>query len=230
MLQLHTCGSDWPTAEAPELIANFNGMAVVLKPRGWEVDGKGSAPNDCELLSRYMQKLYPKAKFPLIHASDFDHGFIHRLDIPSSGLILTGTSFEGLYWIRLQLNVYLINREYYVVCQGLPLASLQHIDLPIDVRTHRLGSHHSLTSDQGGPAETWLRTTAHLQTTPSQDALAPVCIRIRTGRKHQIRTHLRSAGHPSAADGMYTVHSIYMARLAPAEVGYLRAGCPGHHV
>jgi len=105
-------------------------MAVVLKPRGWEVDGKGSAPNDGELLSSFVQSLYPQDQFPLVYDTDCDHGFIHRLDIPSSGLILMGTSFEGLYWIRWQLNVYLISREYFVMCQGLSSAGLQHLDSP----------------------------------------------------------------------------------------------------
>lgn len=198
----------WPEPGTPEVMADYLGMAVVLKPRGWEVDGKGSATNDCALLSQFMQSRYPKDCFPLLYLSEFDHGFIHRLDIPSSGLILTGTSFEGLYWIRWQLNVYYIAREYYVMCQGSASSDLQHIHLAIDVRTHKLGSHRSITCDHGGPAETWLCVASHLQTPFCKDAVTPVCIRIRTGRKHQIRTHLRSSGHPSVVDGMYGVLSL----------------------
>lgn len=98
--------------------------------------------------------------------------------------------------------------------------------LPIDVRTHKLGSHRSITGDQGGPAETWVSVTSHLHSAPTQDLVMSVCIRIRTGRKHQIRTHLKSAGHPSIADGMYTVSDVNMVHLAPFEVGYVHAGCP----
>jgi len=228
--------SPWPAAEEPELAAGLPGMAVVLKPRGWEVDGKGSAPNDCGLLSRFVQSHYPRDRFPLVHTSEFDHGFIHRLDIPSSGLILTGTSFEGLYWIRWQLNVYHIDREYYVLCHGPARADFRRIATPIDVRTHKLDSHRSVTSeDHGGPALTWVCVVSHMrlrrpgaapaeqQATPA----TPVCIRIRTGRKHQIRTHLRSSAHPSVADGMYTLFDVLVARLGAFEAGYLRAGCPG---
>mmetsp|Transcript_100112 Transcript_100112/g.223639 ORF Transcript_100112/g.223639 Transcript_100112/m.223639 type:complete len:194 (-) Transcript_100112:32-613(-) len=189
-------------------------MAVVLKPRGWEVDGKGSAPNDCGLLSQFVQSRYPSSICPLVYMPDFDHGFIHRLDIPSSGLILTGKSFEGLYWIRWQLNVYYIDREYFVNCQDLMRAELVRIDAPIDVRTHKLGSHRSTTSEHGGPALTWIHAAAHMSRPATAIALTPVSIRIRTGRKHQIRTHLRSCGHPSVTDGMYTMSEILLGRLA----------------
>eukprot|EP00747_Dinoflagellata_sp_TGD_P031013 gnl/TRDRNA2_/TRDRNA2_135015_c0_seq1.p1 gnl/TRDRNA2_/TRDRNA2_135015_c0~~gnl/TRDRNA2_/TRDRNA2_135015_c0_seq1.p1 ORF type:complete len:208 (+),score=25.33 gnl/TRDRNA2_/TRDRNA2_135015_c0_seq1:383-1006(+) len=202
----------------PQLISNFRGIYVVLKPRGWEVDGKASTANDCELLSCFVQKIFPQDRHPLVHASDFDHGFIHRLDIPSSGLILAGTTFEGFYWIRWQLNVYHIERDYFVVCQGSIPSELKVIDLPIDVRTHKQGSHRSLTCEEhGGPAKTWLCSTAHLWAPPTVDPGAPASqsvmtstvIRIRTGRKHQIRTHVRSSGHPSVADGMYSVFECY---------------------
>merc|ERR1719313_3175971 len=202
----------WPAAEKPTLMALHAGIAVVLKPRGWEVDGKGSAPNDCELLSRFVQSRFPEDRHPLLYSAEFDHGFIHRLDIPSSGLILTGTTFEGLYWIRWQLNVYHIDREYHVVSRDLADAGLREIATPIDVRTHKLGSHQSLCSEEtGGPALTSICVSSHLRVSSActvQEALTPVCIRIRTGRKHQIRTHLRHSGHPSVVDGMYTLRGV----------------------
>lgn len=197
----------WPQVTEPVLEAEYRGIAVILKPRGWEVDGKGSVPNDCELLSRFVQARYARSRHPVVYCAEFDHGFIHRLDIPSSGLILTGTSFEGLYWIRWQLNVYSISREYHVLCQGVVQAGLACIDDPIDVRTNKLGSHRSTTCERGGPALTWVCVASQVKTPPGGAATA-VGIRIRTGRKHQIRTHLRSSGHASAADGMYAALAV----------------------
>ena len=159
-------------------------------------------------LSHFVQSWYTKDSCPLLYLSEFDYGFIHRLDVPSSGLILTGTSFEGLYWIRYQLNVYQISREYYVMGHDLADTNLECIDFAIDVRSHRLDSHRSVTSHNGGPAETWVRVSAHMKFCRMQDFLTPFCIGIRTGRKHQIRTHLRSSAHPSVVDGMYGVLSV----------------------
>mmetsp|Transcript_75668 Transcript_75668/g.234175 ORF Transcript_75668/g.234175 Transcript_75668/m.234175 type:complete len:237 (+) Transcript_75668:452-1162(+) len=198
----------WPSAGQPALVADHPGMAVVLKPRGWEVDGKGTVPNDCELLSRFVQTVYSRESHPLVYCQEFDHGFIHRLDIPSSGLILTGTSFEGLYWIRWQLSLYSISREYFVLCQGAARPGLACIDDPIDVRSHKLGSHRSVTSERGGPALTWVRVACQADPPGGSPTVSAVGVRIRTGRKHQIRTHLRSSGHPSVADGMYAALSV----------------------
>jgi len=231
----------------PEILADLRGMAVVLKPCGWEVDGSGSVANDCELLSKFVQAAFGESDYPLLYSPAFDHGFIHRLDIPSSGLILTGTTFEGLYWIRWQLNVYMIERQYYVMCQGLAPADLRQVDAPIDVRSHMLGSHRSLTVDHGGPALTWISVCAQAQ--PGFDAPAPlfispcthmpvlchrsetltsVCIRIRTGRKHQIRTHLLHSGHPTIVDGMYTSREVTISRLTVHEKNAKRSGRFAH--
>ena len=37
----------------------------------------------------------PQASFPLAWNAEQNYGFLHRLDIPSSGLVLCGTTFEG---------------------------------------------------------------------------------------------------------------------------------------
>ncbi|CAE7948263.1 unnamed protein product [Symbiodinium sp. KB8] len=39
--------------------------------------------------------------------------------------------------------------------------------------------------------------------------LSLVAIRIRTGRRHQIRTHLAFVGHPTVCDGKYTETEIF---------------------
>merc|ERR1739848_98851 len=99
---------------------NRPGMAVVMKPPGWEADTTDREHDHGEhrgqLLSHYMQQRYPQADFPLVHQPSFGYGFLHRLDIPSSGLLLMSTTFEGLYALRWQLNTHLLVREYFTLC------------------------------------------------------------------------------------------------------------------
>lgn len=84
------------------------------------------------------------------------------------------------------------------------------IDMPIDVRSNKLGNHRSVTNDRGEPAETWVHVIAHESVFFNTGSLSIVSIRIRTGRKHQIRTHLRSSGYPSVVDGMYGAKDVLL--------------------
>eukprot|EP00435_Cladocopium_sp_Y103_P053406 s256_g17.t1 len=49
---------------------------------------------------------------------EHNYGFLHRLDVPSSGLILLARSYEAFYDLQLQLYSGLMVREYTVLCHG----------------------------------------------------------------------------------------------------------------
>ena len=193
-------GPSWKAQ--PRIVSDTRGMTVLFKPPGWEVDGPlselGGHP-----LSEFLRAEFPSHSLPFL--ADFQYGFIHRLDVPSSGLILAGKTFEGLYSLRMQINTFSISREYLVLCDGVASASLIECRLPIDVVARRslavLPSSES--SDSGRAALTWFRFLAHFR---SECSL--VSIRIHTGRNHQIRTHLLRAGHPTVVDGRYTCLSV----------------------
>merc|ERR1719221_2050694 len=61
----------------------------------------------------------------------------------------------------------------------------------------------------GKPAQTYIRVLAHAMRGSWRFSL--VTCRIQTGRRHQIRTHLRHVGHPTVADGKYTRAQIFVA-------------------
>lgn len=164
------------------------------------------------MLSSFVQLNFSKDLHPLVHLLDFGHGFLHRLDIPSSGLILTATTFEGLYALRGQLNSYCLARHYMTLCHALGQPSAQ-VHARIDASSTRV--LRSAVGDSGRPAETHFRSSAHLALAQDGDAgsgaYCIVVVRIRTGRRHQIRAHTRHLGHPTVADSWYcpeacTVH------------------------
>merc|ERR1719198_621280 len=59
----------------------------------------------------------------------------------------------------------------------------------------------------GKPAQTYIRVVAHVRRGPFK--LSLIVCRIRTGRRHQIRTHLLHVGHPTVADGKYTRAQVF---------------------
>lgn len=188
-------------AGVPSIACEHPGMTVILKPAGWEVDSTGGA-DDHLLLSSYLQKVYSTDKSIVVHLLGFGYGFLHRLDIPSSGLILVATTFEGLYSLRGQMNTYRVAREYITVCHGLGLPLLE-VNARVDATSVRV--LRSAVDDSGRPARTYLLTSSHLRPCLFRHISACiVVISIHTGRRHQIRAHTRHIGLPTACDPWYS--------------------------
>lgn len=164
-------------------------------------------------LSRWLRSALAYSNHPLTRLPELDFGFLHRLDVPSSGLILCGTTFTGLLSLRLQLDTYQIERQYAVWGHGLANSSLREVVANIDPRT--VESRRSFVSDSNGkPATSWFTIPAHFNA-PSRHGLS-MCfepcscfiIRIKTGRRHQIRAHMLHAGYPTVVDAKYAATQI----------------------
>lgn len=172
-------------------------MCLVLKPPGWEVDTEGHS--GIRHLSGFIQQTLPLDRQAVAFRPDFSFGFIHRLDVPSSGLILTATSFEGYCHLEWQMYTYSIAREYYVVGHGVATIPEWHVVKRIlDIDT-------AIVADNGRPAESHIRFIADVgwHTSVGLDTFCIVSIRIYTGRRHQIRVHMQHCECPSVADSRY---------------------------
>lgn len=191
-----------------------SGMIVFFKPPGWEVDDEAKAPAG-KRLSSYLQALFPCSAI----VRDLTHAFgvVHRLDVPSSGLILAGHTYEGYYQLKWQLDTAQIVREYVVLCHGWVSTSLREIDAPLyHVPTDSPASagltpimraQPSTVTEMGKPAKTLIRVLAH--GLKGERKLSLLVIRICTGRRHQIRAHLHWVQHPTVADGKYTPAVVF---------------------
>lgn len=149
----------------------------------------------------------------MLFLPDFEYGFIHRLDVPSSGLILTGTHFEGYALLQWQMHTYAIRREYSVLLCDLVSSALCDIDAPVhDFLPGRSFVDHAA----GRPAETHLKAAFHVLRRLRRlgaDRFGLVCIAIHTGRRHQIRVHARWEGHPTVADEKYSHAALRVGSL-----------------
>lgn len=221
------------------MVYDLRGVAVVHKPPDWEVDGKARAnkenvTDDCPLaLSAWLRTALESTTCPVPWCADMDFGFLHRLDVPSSGLILCGTTFTGLMSLRWQLDTYRVERQYTVFGHHLASSQLQVVIANIDPAT--IDSLRSFVHEvRGKPAKTHLKVSAHFGIASYRNARleedAESCstfvIRIRTGRRHQIRAHLLFSDHATIVDCKYATKCIFFPYLAMYERAYLKAGCP----
>jgi len=190
------------------IILDFTDLCVVHKPPGWEVDcsdvGSGI------LLSTFLQRTYSPWVAPLVHYEEYQFGMVHRLDRVSSGLLLVGKTFAGYHSLVWQLNTGRLQREYIVAVHGWVAPDLRLIDAKV-FHIHAEGSRESRVTEQGRPSQTRLTTLGHysLREHP-EDKFSVIVVQIRTGRRHQIRTHLAHVGHPTVADGKYMPRECFL--------------------
>ncbi|CAK9018259.1 unnamed protein product [Durusdinium trenchii] len=194
----------------PIVILNCRGMVVALKPPGWEVDTSAKGQSEALSLSMFLQSQLPPEENNLLYDFNYGFGFVHRLDVASSGLILAARTFDGLICLQWQKALCAIDREYIVVCTGLG-ETLRMVTIRAEVAARGLHKYsRTLTQDNGLPAETRLRTVAQLNTASGGllGGASLVVIQIYTGRRHQIRAHTRFIGHPTACDAWYTPNAV----------------------
>eukprot|EP00929_Paragymnodinium_shiwhaense_P048151 TRINITY_DN24388_c0_g1_i2.p1 TRINITY_DN24388_c0_g1~~TRINITY_DN24388_c0_g1_i2.p1 ORF type:complete len:177 (-),score=19.44 TRINITY_DN24388_c0_g1_i2:578-1108(-) len=96
-------------------------------------------------------------------------------------------------------------RDYVVLCHGL-VAPARHRSISKALRWTE-GNSATLCSTTGRPALTRVTVVAHASRAADRQAFTIVVIRIQTGRRHQIRSHLSHVGHPVVSDGMYAFSS-----------------------
>lgn len=194
----------------PELPLQLRGVAVVLKPPNWEVDAKGQLSSSGYHLSHFMQRACHRSMSKVLMLAEFEYGFIHRLDVPSSGLILTGTHFEGYSLLQWQIHTYTIGREYSVLVGCLIPSTLRDINASIN---DFLPGHSFVDESQGRPAETHLKCCWHVwrRLRFSCERFGLVCIAIHTGRRHQIRVHMQWEGHPTVTDEKYAHRALFLS-------------------
>eukprot|EP00929_Paragymnodinium_shiwhaense_P065261 TRINITY_DN32734_c0_g2_i2.p1 TRINITY_DN32734_c0_g2~~TRINITY_DN32734_c0_g2_i2.p1 ORF type:complete len:460 (-),score=45.15 TRINITY_DN32734_c0_g2_i2:768-1973(-) len=214
--------------EMPRVVADFPDRAALQKPPGWQVDQDAARQDseNCEgRLSELVKSAFPCRLHPIFSDdARANKGFLHRLDIPGSGLILVGKTYAAYYDLAVQLNAGMMKRQYNVLCHGW----LPNWRGCIDVGLHWNDYDAAPTVAQqksGRSARSAVDVVRRFWHEGSGTAYTLARITIREGRRHQIRAHSAFIGHGTVSDMLYTSKPIRDPDLTWCDRNFLHRCC-----
>lgn len=153
---------------------------------------------------------------------------LHRLDAPTSGVLLFAKSVLAARDIQLQFRTRLAEKAYLAVLLGQPACDGFTVDMPIatnpndktlslvvpKVDVSDAGAAMSAMAADTGPVLLGKESLTHFEVLERAEDASACLVRPRTGRMHQIRVHAEHLGHPLAGDTQYGLDM--QARYAPS--------------
>ena len=193
-----TCWPPEPRA-APGLIAQEGELTVLHEDPDLVVIDKAAgvavhpgAGRDRDTLVHYLLHRYPEIAGVGGAARP---GIVHRLDLDTTGALVVART-EGAYaGLSTAFAERRVDKTYLAVVYGAPRDETGRIDLPIG--RHRHDRKRMQVRSGGRPAITRYRRVA------AAAGVSRLEIGLETGRTHQIRVHLKAAGHPLVGDPTY---------------------------
>lgn len=166
---------------------------------------------------------------------------MHRLGRGTSGVVLFARTAAAGRAVQEAFRARAVRKLYRALCCGRPARDAFSVDAPIGEVPHPLlGGVHAAAAG-GRPSRSSVRVLERRAGAPSGvapvapemgaankpdaggDGCALVEVEIETGRPHQIRIHLASAGHPLCGDPLYGAGGLPLpgTRALPGDAGYL---------
>lgn len=119
---------------------------------------------------------------------------VHRLDFETSGILVFAKHFISHSYLSHLFETHGIKKTYVALCSGLFHEKDGIINKPIGKNRHE---NKQIISSSGKEASTRYRVLS------TENNMSRVMVEIIGGRKHQIRIHMQSMGHPIVGDKLY---------------------------
>ena len=162
------------------------GLLALNKPPGLAVHGSGSLDE--------MVRSYLKDKLP--PSLSFRPGPQHRLDKPSSGIVVFSTSLDGARLFSSLLHEQRVRKIYLAVVEG----KVKNDDVWEDNLSRDKNIKKTFITQHGDEGK---KAVTKITPLAVENNFSLIQAEILTGRTHQIRAQASAHGHPLAGDKKY---------------------------
>ena len=132
---------------------------------------------------------------------------LHRLDRDTSGVLMFARDLETKELFQTKWNEIITRRGYRALVEGTPQPDRDTIrSYLVETRTHMIFS--------GAPGPGAKEAVTNYQVLKSGGGYSLLDISIDTGRKNQIRVHMKAIGHPLLGDFLYNPDYRFIGRQA----------------
>jgi 23S rRNA pseudouridine1911/1915/1917 synthase len=199
MLPTHSDGEEGLIAEPMEIDIRYEdeSLLIVHKPPGMVVHpGVG---NPSGTLVNGLAHHLRGGDMPILPGNDEDRvGLVHRIDKDTSGLLVVAKTDAAMSHLARQFFDHSIERTYQAVVWGAPEPAEGTIKRNIG-RHPRQRQQYTVFDE----AEAGKQAITHYRTLEDLYYVSLCELRLETGRTHQIRVHMKHAGHPVFSDAKY---------------------------
>ena len=175
----------------------FRGLRIVHEDSAIIVVDKGSGllsmASDTEksktaysMLSEYVKKFDPKNLIFIVH----------RLDRDTSGLMMFAKSKKVQEILQKDWNESIIDRSYVVIVEGV-------VENEEGTVTSWLKENKALVMFSSQTPNDGQKAVTHYKLLRSNKQFSLLEVKLETGRKNQIRVHMKDMGHPVTGDKKY---------------------------
>ncbi|MBD9553560.1 tRNA pseudouridine(65) synthase TruC [Pantoea sp. PNT01] len=179
-----------------EILYQDEWLVAVNKPSGWLVHRSWLDRHETVFVMQTVRDQIGQHVFTA-----------HRLDKPTSGVLLMGLSSEVGRLLSLQFEQHQMQKTYHAVVRGW-LESSGTIDYPLVEELDKIADKHATETRTAQPAVTDYQSLATVEmpvgigryptSRYSLVEMAP-----KTGRKHQLRRHMSHLRHPIIGDSAH---------------------------
>ena len=192
---------EWQIFSNPRLSIVYEDDDIIVVNKGYGLLSMGTDTKRegtaYSLLREWVKRNDPRAKLFIVH----------RLDQTTSGLMMFAKTLQAKEAMQYNWNNMVLERRYVAVIEG----ALEPAEGTIRSYLAENAAHemYSVTDPSAGQ----LAITDY-KTLKARGAFSLVELQLATGRKNQIRVHMKEAGHPIVGDRRYGAHSSPLRRVA----------------